>query len=175
MNGSGRSAFQALGQGGTGKYADAERLFAKLPSFRNPSACGWPVDRSRLVERLSRSPRDLLLSCYTAALAAVDGRVVVARRLRNERFPKPVYVIAIGKAAEAMTLGARDVLGEAIVDAFIVGKTPSIRCRGRSDRRPSVAINAGSLLAGRELIAFVEPIPADADVLVLLSGGLDAG
>ena len=116
-------------------------------------------------------PRDLLLSCYTAALAAVDGRVVVARRLRNERFPKSVYAIAIGKAAEAMTLGARDVLGEAIVDAFIVGKTPSIPLPWPVRIGGHPLPNAGSLLAGRELIAFVERIPADADVLVLLSGG----
>ena len=119
-------------------------------------------------------PRDLLLSCYTAALAAVDGRVVVARRLRNERFPKPVYAIAIGKAAEAMTLGARDVLGEAIVDAFIVSKTPSIPLPWPVRIGGHPLPGAGSLLAGRELIAFVARLPADADVLVLLSGGASA-
>lgn len=115
-----------------------------------------------------------MLSCYTAALAAVDGRAVVAARLRGESSAKPVWVIAVGKAAEAMALGARDALGAAIADAFIVTRTPSgpLPWPVRAGGHPLP--DAASLLAGRELIAFVARAPADADVLVLLSGGASA-
>lgn len=123
---------------------------------------------------MNRSPRDLLLSCYTAALAAVDGRAVVAARLRGESPAKPVWVIAVGKAAEAMALGARDALGAAVADAFIVTRIPSgpLPWPVRAGGHPLP--DAASLLAGRELIAFIARLPADADVLVLLSGGASA-
>ncbi|OGI38925.1 MAG: hypothetical protein A2140_02580, partial [Candidatus Muproteobacteria bacterium RBG_16_62_13] len=119
-------------------------------------------------------PRDLLLNGYMAALVAVDGRVVVARRLRGERFAKPVYVIAIGKAAEAMTLGAREVLGSKIADAFIVTRNPSTSLPWPVHAGGHPLPDERSLQAGHALVAFIENLPVDAAVLVLLSGGASA-
>ncbi len=123
---------------------------------------------------MSHSPRDLLLNGYTAALAAVDGRAVVARRLRDERFAKPAYVIAIGKAAEAMTLGAHDVLGSKIADALIVTRNPSTSLPWPIHTGGHPLPDERSLQAGRALVAFIENLPVDATVLVLLSGGASA-
>ena len=123
---------------------------------------------------MSHSPRDLLLNCYTAALAAVDGRAVVARRLRRERFTKPVHVIAIGKAAEAMTLGAHDVLGSKIADALIVTRNPLMSLSWTVHTGGHPLPDERSLQAGRALISSIEALPGEADVLVLLSGGASA-
>ena len=57
-----------------------------------------------------RHPRRLLLDGYRAALDAVGGRESVRRRLERERDLAPRYVLAVGKAAAAMTAGAFDVL-----------------------------------------------------------------
>lgn len=115
-----------------------------------------------------------MLNCYTAALAAVDGRAVVARRLRRERFTKPVHVIAIGKAAEAMTLGAHDVLGSKIADALIVTRNPLMSLSWTVHTGGHPLPDERSLQAGRALISSIEALPGEADVLVLLSGGASA-
>lgn len=140
----------------------------KVPSLAGRTIASPPADH------LSLSPRDLLLNGYTAALAAVDGRAAVARRLRDERFTKPVHVIAIGKAAEAMTQGAREVLGERIADAFIVTRNPSPSLPWPVHTGGHPLPDERSLQAGRVLIDFIANLPADAAVLVLLSGGASA-
>ena len=57
------------------------------------------------------SARKYLLQIYQAALNAVDGRKVVADWLQNRGF-ESCAVIAVGKAAESMLLGAQQVLQE---------------------------------------------------------------
>lgn len=123
---------------------------------------------------MNRSPRDLLLNAYLTALAAVDGRTVVARRLHHERFSGPVHVIAIGKAAEAMTQGARDGLGTQLADAFIVTRHASLSLPWPVHTGGHPLPDERSLQAGQALAAWIERLPADAIVLVLLSGGASA-
>ena len=68
--------------------------------------------------------REDLLTIYQAALDAVNGRDCVARYLQDNKeiFNKPVYMIAMGKAAVSMVEGALDVLGGNIADAFVATK-----------------------------------------------------
>ena len=82
---------------------------------------------------------------------------------------------AVGKAACAMAQGAQDALGSRILDALIVTK------KGHAEPLPWPVLEAGhplvdetSLEAGRRLLAFVDRIPKDASVLVLISGGASA-
>ena len=89
--------------------------------------------------------------------------------------PGPVYLIAYGKAACAMVLGARDALDNRIADALIATK------HGHAEPLPWPVLEAGhpvpdqgSLQAGGALFHFVERIPTSARVLVLLSGGASA-
>ena len=66
--------------------------------------------------------RAFLLELFEAALAAVNGR----RRMREARAGREhddVWVLAAGKAAGAMTLGALDVLGPAVRRAL--GRLPA--------------------------------------------------
>lgn len=114
-----------------------------------------------------------LLEILQAALAAVHGRVRVQAYLRAHPLSVPAYVIAVGKAACAMTQGARETLGEeGIRDALIVTR------RGYAEPLPWPVIEAGhplpdeaSLEAGGRLKAFIQTMPREAGVIVLLSGG----
>lgn len=119
--------------------------------------------------------RRQMLDWFRVALAAVDGRTCVARRLRDVRVHAPVSVIALGKAACRMAQGAHDVLGNALTSAFVVTK------HGHAEPLPWRVIEAGhplpdahSLAAGAGLIEFARALPRSGTVLVLLSGGASA-
>lgn len=124
---------------------------------------------------MARDPRRLLLEIFSEALRAVHGREVVRAALARSPAPDSVYLISIGKAACAMAQGAQDTLGARIRDALIVTK------EGYADFLPWPVHEAGhplptdaSLAAGQALLAFIARIPAEATVLVLLSGGASA-
>ncbi len=119
--------------------------------------------------------RKNILQIFQSALAAVNGRVCVRERLKERPLPGKVYMLAVGKAACAMAQGAQDAMGNNIVDALIITK------KGHAESLPWPVLEAGhplvdetSLEAGRQLLAFVERIPKDASVLVLISGGASA-
>lgn len=127
-----------------------------------------------------RDPRRLLFDGYRAALDAVGGRESVRRRLAVEKVLAPRFAFAVGKAAAYMVAGAFDVLGERIEHALVVTK------RGHAgdvlDPGWPVDVVESShpvpdetcLAAGRVLVGFIDAIPADADVLALVSGGASA-
>jgi hydroxypyruvate reductase len=127
---------------------------------------------------MSVLPRESLLKIFQAALAAVHGRRVVRAALERDPPPRdrPLYLIAVGKAACAMARGALDALGrEAIRDAFVATK------RGLAESLPWPVHEAGhplpdaaSLAAGAALEQFVRQLPERAFVLALLSGGASA-
>jgi hydroxypyruvate reductase len=113
-----------------------------------------------------------LLGVFSAALAAVNGRERVRRRLAANPLAGPVALIAIGKAACAMAQGAHQALGERIAAAFVVTK------HGYAEPLPWPVRAAGhplpdeqSLKAGAELTDFIAGIPGEHEVLLLLSGG----
>ncbi len=116
--------------------------------------------------------RQVLLNIFQSALAAANGERRVLDSLRTYDPATPVTLIAMGKAAASMTAGAQAALAGQIRDAFIVTKV------GHAETLPWPVHEAGhplpdenSLLAGERLSAFIDAIPVDAEVLVLLSGG----
>lgn len=124
---------------------------------------------------LNTDPRQLLLQAYQSALAVVGGRDGVRRRLANAAFSEGVYVVALGKAACAMAEGAHEALGGQIRDALVITK------RGYAQPLPWPVLeaghprpDAGSIVAGQALLAFIARLPETAEVLVLLSGGASA-
>ena len=125
-------------------------------------------------------PRRLLLDGLRAALDATGGRESVRRRLAEDRAFAPRFAFAVGKAAAAMMAGAFDVLGEHIERALVVTKHG--HAAGVLDPGWPVEVVESShpvpdetcLVAGRALIDFVDAIPADSDVLALISGGASA-
>ena len=120
-------------------------------------------------------PRQLLLQVFQAALDAVNGRERVRAFLKTQPPAPPVYLVALGKAACPMALGALDALRAGIRDALVVTK------RGYAERLPWPVLeaahpvpDASSLEAGKRLLEFVAAVPRAAPVLVLLSGGASA-
>lgn len=124
---------------------------------------------------MTADPRQQLLKIFLAAVAAVGGRARVSSYLRAHPPVGPVYLIAFGKAAGAMAQGARDALGDRILNGLVITK------HGSDESLPWPVLESGhpmpdetSLEAGARLIEFAKSIPQDAQVLVLLSGGASA-
>jgi glycerate 2-kinase len=124
--------------------------------------------------------RELLRRCLAAALAAVDGRRVVAEALASADVPTGCPVLAVGKAAPAMLAGAADALGERVGEALCItladaarpGEPGIAHARVLSGDHP--VPGARSLAAGRALLAFLDALPADMPLLCLWSGGSSA-
>ena len=130
---------------------------------------------------LSSDPRrSLLLDLYAAACAAVEGRRVVRAALASQErraHSRDWTLIAVGKAAGAMALGALDVLGPLVKRGLVISRPghldpdfkrwPSITCLAGDHPLPGAA----SLAAGAELAHFASATPRGERVLVLVSGG----
>ncbi len=127
---------------------------------------------------MSNSPRQTLLQCYAAALAAVDGRSAVTERLAGMTLDCPHYVVAIGKAAPAMCRGAVDVLGPNLAAALVVTR----HGYGEHFGDPRIALvesghpvpDAASLAAGQTLLSFIAAAAPGAPFIFLISGGASA-
>jgi glycerate 2-kinase len=121
--------------------------------------------------------RRILLELLDAALRAVDGRACVARFLEGAKPKGRVELIAIGKAASAMTLGAFDALGPQIDGALVITKDGHVAPEfARTPRVTALECahpvpDARSLAAGDELRRRLLALPADTLPLFLLSGG----
>ena len=133
--------------------------------------------------------RKILLGLFRSALESVDGRLCVRNVLREravadaaaDKSPtalnRPVWVAAVGKAASAMLLGANDALGDTLTRALLITKDDHVapQCFGV----PGVEIlesshpmpDERSLAAGERLLQWVDELPADTEVLFLISGG----
>ncbi len=122
-------------------------------------------------------PRKQLLNLFQQGLAAVNGRSRVHAALGQRIFPGPLYMVAVGKAADAMAAGAIDAIGGQLSGGLVITRhgyqdTPVYR-----DPR-IVSLEAGhplpdeqSLAAGNALRLFLNNAPADAHFLFLISGG----
>jgi hydroxypyruvate reductase len=125
-------------------------------------------------------PRHALLELLTIALDAVAGARSVQGALTAHPITGPVWIAAIGKAAESMTLGALNVLGDACQGGMLLTK-PGHADPGRL-RELGIEVHfgghplpdAGSLTAGERLLASLDGLPAGTRLLFLLSGGASA-
>jgi len=115
---------------------------------------------------------------YAAALEAVHGREAVRAALADEAPPaRPVHLLALGKAAEAMLQGASGAWGAAITRALVVAPEGSAAeivrlpfpVRRQTGNHP--VPGAESLAAGVAVAGFLQGVPPDDALLVLLSGG----
>ena len=114
---------------------------------------------------------------FQAGLDAVHGTSCVAAYLAQHPVARPTSIVAIGKAACAMSSGACHALGEQLQHGLLITKyghlTPE--CLGNARL---TCIEAGhplpdahSLAAGTALCDFLDGLPAGATVLFLISGG----
>ncbi|HUO79485.1 MAG TPA: glycerate-2-kinase family protein, partial [Steroidobacteraceae bacterium] len=123
------------------------------------------------------SRRDVLLELYASACRAVDGRRAVRAALAGRPAPAELALIAVGKAAGAMTLGALDVLGARVTRGLVISRAghldPELGAWAQLEllEGDHPVPGAASLAAGARLLEFAAATPAGARVLVLVSGG----
>ncbi len=126
---------------------------------------------------MDQSVRDNLLSIYQAALERVSGEKVVRDYLRQHVLEGRYRLVAIGKAASSMSLGALNEIGDVLEAGLVITKHghldaslqayPHIRGIESDHPLPGEA----SLAAGAALVRFIEDSPDDARFLFLISGG----
>ncbi len=125
--------------------------------------------------------KKILKQTTTAALKAVRGDLVVKKYLSHSAYGQycnqHCYLIAIGKAAEAMSLGAVHQLGGAIKSGLIISKQGHFNSYLLTDKRFQCleaghpVPNLASLKAGQALLQYIQQLPEDAHCLFLISGG----
>lgn len=125
-------------------------------------------------------PSRIVLDLYQAALAAADGERATAGYLQENRWQadRPLALFACGKAADAMARGAATVLGARIDRAMLVSKRGYLppdcphqwQCLAAGHPVP----DARSLEAGQGLLHWIQELPPDMPLLILISGGTSA-
>ncbi|MCP4470349.1 MAG: DUF4147 domain-containing protein [Gammaproteobacteria bacterium] len=126
----------------------------------------------------SESRKEALIHIWQAAIDAVSGYQSVANALRADPAFRPDQVIAVGKAAAGMCLGALDSLPPC--EALVVTKYDHVDDRLR-DREDVIILESAhplpdqnSLAAGRALLERTFTMQADSRLLLLVSGGASA-
>jgi len=123
-------------------------------------------------------PRAYLLRLFASALAAVQGDVVVRRaQAASATDPRPVRLLAMGKAAVAMAGVAAQVLSDRLQDGLVItrhGYGGPLPHRLRLLEAGHPVPDADSLLAGEAAAAAVSDLPAGWRLLALISGGASA-
>jgi glycerate 2-kinase len=122
-------------------------------------------------------PHAFLTDAFKAGVAAADPRAATRQAvLKRLPFDLPVWVIAVGKGAHAMASGAVDVLHEhhvPVAGGLVVANTadPSATHGLRSVDGDHPTPGRGSFAAADQLAELTERTTADADAIVLVSGG----
>jgi glycerate 2-kinase len=123
--------------------------------------------------------RQLLLELFQAGVSRVDGRRCTAETLRTAAAlrARRVWTAAVGKAASAMALGARDALGASQEQILLITKDGHVDAEARV--LPGAEIyesahplpDARSIAAGERLLRWVKELPDEVEPLFLISGG----
>ncbi len=125
---------------------------------------------------IDRQSRRALLEIYQAAVLAVNGRNAVAERLRQAPLNGEVSLVAVGKAAQSMAEGAREVLGQRIKRGLVISKPGHLDAARLPETGWSLMEgghpmpDSGSLAAGERLIEFLS-LRDHTSLLFLISGG----
>ena len=115
---------------------------------------------------------------FDAAVSAVSGRQAVTNAIAEDIPFSPSLIMAVGKAAVGMTLGALDQWPDCA--AVVITKYGHVT--DEFDAFQSVEVmeaahpvpDENSLSAGKLLVDSIEALPADSHVLFLISGGASA-
>lgn len=121
--------------------------------------------------------RRFLLELFARGLAAVDGRARMRAALAASTAGREDWILAVGKAAPAMTLGALDALPGWRGRALVVSRSghfgpglegrPGVTCLSAGHPLP----DERSLAAGAASLEFAAAVPQGTRVLLLVSGG----
>jgi hydroxypyruvate reductase len=110
---------------------------------------------------------------FDHALSSVDSRPAVSQAVNQLNITsRPIYSIAIGKAATSMALGFDDALGERLTAGVIVSSTPHKSTNWKSFIGGHPLPNEASLAAARAASALIDRANEEnAIVIFLISGG----
>ena len=129
------------------------------------------------MSELTDPRRTLLLDLFRSGLAAVHGRRAVHDWLSQHPSSGGFHLVAMGKAADAMTAGALDVAADSLRAGLVVTRYGHQDTAAYRDPR-ILSLEAGhplpderSLAAGNALRLFLREAPADARFIFLVSGG----
>ena len=124
-------------------------------------------------------PRAELTRLFNAGVAAVQGEAAVAKALESSEAPRFTAVLALGKAAASMYLGALPGLPSGHRALIVTkhghatdGRLTGLAAEILESSHPTP--EEDSLAAGRRCLEFVRECPTDTDLLVLVSGGASA-
>jgi len=126
----------------------------------------------------SESRKSTLIKLWQAAIEAVSGYQAVANALQADSAFRPDQIIAVGKAASGMCLGALDNLPDC--DALVVTKYDHADAELLKRERVTVVESAhpipdqNSLDAGHVLLERTFTMLPDSRLLLLVSGGASA-
>lgn len=116
-----------------------------------------------------------LLNIFEAGVARVQGEEAVRAALVNSPCTGPVDLLAVGKAADAMAGGAIACCDSQIVRGLVITKrdhfSTSFDDRFQCLEADHPVPTDASLAAGDAMVTFLQSVPSDRDVLILLSGG----
>ena len=119
--------------------------------------------------------RRQLLEIFASALRAVAGDALVRRHLHINSPTGPCAVVAIGKAAEAMALGAQQALGPQLQRGLLITKHGYLNrpfdARWRYIEAGHPLPDEESLRSGQTLLEFLRNTPDGTHLLFLFSGG----
>lgn len=122
----------------------------------------------------------LLRELFQAGVDAVGGYQATTRALQNEALGNAIHLVALGKASDSMARGAISVLGSKLVAGLVVTKHDHLSDELKENKLLQ-CIESGhpvpdeaSLAAGQKLVEFVSSIPANEELLFLVSGGTSA-
>ena len=110
---------------------------------------------------------------FDHALSSVDPRAAVSQAVNQLNISsRPIYSIAIGKAATSMALGLDDTLGDKLSAGVIVSSTPHDSKRWQSFIGGHPIPNEASLASARAAFALLDRANEEnAIVIFLISGG----
>lgn len=134
---------------------------------------------------LIKRTREQLLTIFSNGLAVVNGERCVYQFLTENPMPtQRIWIVAIGKAAGSMMLGANDFFTSVDdeIAELVAGLVITKQGHGVTINNDRIAMiesdhpfpTARSLAAGHRLLEFVRQVPASDTLLLLISGGASA-
>ena len=121
--------------------------------------------------------REQIRTIFDAGVTRVKGFNAVVDYLQAHPFEGQCHLISVGKAGSSMALGALSVLNDQVASGLVITKHDHIE----PDLRNYKQVHAmesdhpvpgdASIAAGQALLDYVNQAPADANFLVLFSGG----
>ena len=141
--------------------------------------CDVCQNRSVCLLRAMPDPSSLLTQLWNAGVESVSGRRSVAEALQRDGPFRASLVIAVGKAACSMFLGAQTCISPS-TRSFIVSKYDHVdaHCRASTATRIFEAghpvPDMNSLLAGEAILQVIASADSHDNLLLLVSGGASA-